>query len=154
MCEYLCDMYSHVEEEWLNFIHNSREFHAVNSLDNVNHDGNEQCNITLPAIFMDSRKWASEQTADSLALARTYGPPSFFITMTCNPEWPEILSQLQPGQHMTDSPVIVARAFKNRLQHLFHVLRTKMGNVVYLTSSNKFQKRGFPHSHIMIQVCV
>jgi hypothetical protein len=57
-CEYLCDMYSHVEEERLNFIHNSREFHAANTLDNVDHDGDEQCNITLPASFMGSRKWA------------------------------------------------------------------------------------------------
>jgi hypothetical protein len=152
-CEYLCDMYSRVEEERLKFIHNSRETLATDHFDDAEHDGDEQTNISLPASFMGSRKWASEQTADSLALARTYGPPSLFITMTCNPDWPEIVAQLLPGQHATDSPVVVARAFKNRLHRLFHILRTKIGDITYLTSSNEFQKRGFPHSHIVIQVC-
>ena len=149
-CEYLCDMYFRIEEERLKFIRRSKETYNADVLNKETVDDSE--NLKLPCSFMGSRKWVSEQTADSLALARTYGPPSFFITMTCNPNWPEIKSQLRPGQHAYDAPVIVARAFKLRLQRLLHLLKTKMGTVTYMTTSNEFQKRGFPHSHIVMQV--
>ena len=153
-CEYVCDMYSCVEEERLNFIQKSKQAFAQNVRNAVGGDEeqDEQMNVILPASFMGSRKWASEQTADSLALARTYGPPSLFITMTCNPEWPEISSRLEPGQDASDIPVIVARAFKNRLQRLCQILKTKMGTMTYMTSSIEFQKRGLPHCHIVVQV--
>ena len=151
-CEYVCDMYSRIEEERLNFIRRSKETLAREFADDIEQDNDEQANITLPASFMGSRMWASEQTADSLALARTYGPPSLFITMTCNPDWPEIKTALLPGQQACDAPVVVARAFKNRLQRLFHILRNKLGHITYMTSSNEFQKRGLPHSHIVLQV--
>jgi hypothetical protein len=150
-CEYLCDMYSRIEEECLNFIRGSNRGIAATKFDEE-HDDDSQ-NIDLPASFLGSQKWASEQTADSLTLARTYGPPLFFVTMTCNPDWPEIKSRLQPGQQAYETPTIVARAFKIRLQHLIHLLKTKMGTVVYITTSNEFQKRGYPHSHIVIKVC-
>jgi hypothetical protein len=42
--------------------------------------------------------------------------------------------------------------FKMRLQRLVHLLKTKMGTIVYITTSNEFQKRGYPHSHIIIKV--
>ena len=31
---------------------------------------------------------------DSMAVVRKFGAPSFFITMTCNPKWPEIVAAL------------------------------------------------------------
>ena len=68
-CKYLCDMYSQVEEEHLNFICGSKTTLAA---ENPSEDDNPDSeNIDLPASFLGSRKWASEQTADSLALART-----------------------------------------------------------------------------------
>jgi hypothetical protein len=145
-------MYSQIEEEWLNFIQQSRQSDSAESLDDNTLDDSE--NIELPCSFMGSRKWASEQTADSLALACTYGPPSFFITMTCNPDWPEIKSRLRPGQNAYEAPIVVACAFKNRLQRLMDILKTKMGSLTYMTTSTKFQMRGFPHSHIVVQVSI
>jgi hypothetical protein len=109
-------------------------------------------NIELPASFLGSRKWAFEQTADSLALTRAFGKPSYFFTMTCNPEWPEITARLQPGQNASDVPVVVARAFKIRLQHLLQILRTCFGRLVYMIKVIEFQKHGFPHAHIIAKV--
>ena len=147
-------MYSRVEEEHLNFIQKSKQAFSQNVRNTICGDDNEdkQINVILPASFMGSRKWASEQTADSLTLAHMYGPPSLFITMTCNPEWPEISSHLNAGQDASDIPVVVARAFKNRLQRLFQILKMKMGTMTYMTSSIEFQKRGLPHCHIILQV--
>ncbi|KIJ28404.1 hypothetical protein M422DRAFT_97316, partial [Sphaerobolus stellatus SS14] len=70
----------------------------------------------LPASFIGSRRWSSENTADGLALARVEGAPSFFITVTCNPDWPEIKVRLAPGQKASDIPIIIVRVFKQRLQ--------------------------------------
>lgn len=79
-------------------------------------------NIYLPSSFLGSNRWASEQIADSLAIAAKFGAPTFFITMTCNAKWPEIQSQLRPGQDYTDIPVIVARVFKRKLALLMKIL--------------------------------
>lgn len=140
--EYVCDMYSRIEEARLNFIRQSLK----SSSDQSSHVAE------LPASFIGSRRWASEQTADSLALARTYGKPSFFITMTFNPQWPEVKRCLRPGQSCSDQPVLMNRIFNLRLQRLMKVLRTKFGKVLYIIKVIEFQKRGFPHAHIIIKV--
>jgi hypothetical protein len=72
--------------------------------------------------------------------------------MTCNPDWLEIKSRLHPGQHAYEAPIVVAHTFKNHLQRLTDILKMKMGTLTYMTTSTEFQKRGFPHSHIVIQV--
>ncbi|KIJ27223.1 hypothetical protein M422DRAFT_113515, partial [Sphaerobolus stellatus SS14] len=70
----------------------------------------------LPASFIGSRRWSSENTADGLALTCVKGTPSYFVTFTCNADWPEIKSCLAPGQSASDIPIIVARVFKQCLQ--------------------------------------
>jgi hypothetical protein len=65
-------MYSRVEEEHFNFIHGSKRGIANTVEDVADDDDPESENIDLPASFLGSRKWAFEQIADSLALARTY----------------------------------------------------------------------------------
>jgi hypothetical protein len=139
-------MYSRIEEERLLYIKHNRLSPALSRNVETPHD------ITLPASFLGSRKWASEQTADSLAIARKYGRPSLFIMMTCNPEWPEIKCRLRPGQKTTDIPVVVICAFHERLKRLLNVLRNKFGHLIYMIKVIEFQKRGLPHSHIIIKV--
>lgn len=113
-------------------------------------------NIYLPASFLGSRCWATEQISDSLAIAAIYGPPTFFITMTCNTNWPEILSQLRPGQNFIDIPVVVIRVFKRKVALLEHALKTmfpQAGGLLYCIHSIEFQKRGLPHAHILLKFC-
>jgi Helitron helicase-like domain at N-terminus len=50
-----------------------------------------------------------------------FGPvakPDLFNTMTRNPYWDEIASQLLPGQTVQDRPDLVARVFKLKLKRL------------------------------------
>ena len=147
--EYLCDMYSRIEEERLQFVRRGRVHEALaHDFD----DQNETIDIRLPVSFLGSREWSSSETADALALAREYGPPSFFITMTCNSDWPEITERLRPGQNAYDVPTIVVRAFKSRLERLIHILNVKFGQLLYIIHIIEFQKRGFPHAHIVAKV--
>jgi hypothetical protein len=111
-------------------------------------------NICLPASFLGSKRWASEQISDSLAIAACHGNPTFFVTMTCNPEWAEVQSQLRLGQDYTDIPIVVVRVFKRKLALLLLTLKTmfvNVGRLVYCIHCVEFQKRGLPHSHILMK---
>jgi hypothetical protein len=147
--EYLCDMYSRIEEQRLQFIRRGRlhEGHAQDS--DVN---DESIDIRLPVSFLGSKEWSSSETSDALALAREFGSPSLFITMTCNSDWPEIVEKLRPGQTAYDIPTVVIRAFKARLERLLQILNTKFGQLLYIIHVIEFQKRGFPHAHVVAKV--
>ena len=112
----------------------------------------ESQNIYLPSSFMGSKRWAKEQIADSLTIASNLGNPTFFITMTCNSDWPEIKTRLRAGQDFSDIPSDVVRVFKQKLTLLEQTLKTifpHAGKVQYMIHSIEFQKRGLPHAHIL-----
>jgi Helitron helicase-like domain at N-terminus len=67
----------------------------------------------------------------------------FFITMTCNSDWPEITERLHPGQNAYDVPTIVIHAFKARLERLIHILNNKFGQLLYIIHIIEFQKKRF-----------
>jgi len=55
---------------------------------------------------------------DAVYIVSKLGKPDYFITMTCNPNWPEIKDSLLPvpGQAPADRPDLLSPDFK--LQHL------------------------------------
>jgi Helitron helicase-like domain at N-terminus len=101
---------------------------------------------------MGSQAWDSDQVTDALALARDLGKPSFFITMTSNPKWPEIVERLRPGQHFTDIPSVVYQAFHVRIQHLKAFIAHRFQRLVYMITVIEFQKRGLLYSHMLLKV--
>jgi hypothetical protein len=135
--EYLCDMYSRIEEERLQFIRRGR---IHESQEQVSDTEDDFIDIRLPVSFLGSREWSSSETADALALAREFGGPSIFVTMTCNCDWPEIVERLRPGQTAHDIPVIVDRVFKARLERLLRISNEKFGDILYVLHVIEFQK--------------
>ena len=89
---------------------------------------------------------------DGMARVRALGNPDLFITVTCNPQWPEITSSLLPGQTALDRPDIVARVFRLKLAAIKHHILNKriFGEVVAHCDTIEFQKRGLPHCHLLI----
>ena len=55
---------------------------------------------------------------DAMAIVQVHGKPTLFITITCNPRWPEILAALLPGQRPEDRPDLVARVFSIKLARM------------------------------------
>ncbi|GMF24192.1 unnamed protein product [Phytophthora fragariaefolia] len=51
-----------------------------------------------------------------MAIVREYGKPDAFITMTCNPNWVEIIVLLPDDQTAQDRPDIVARVWQLKLK--------------------------------------
>ena len=150
-CEYLMDMYCCTEEEWLSYIF--REQHHWKQ-EEQHDEENIDADIKLPASFIGSQAWTSEQTTDAMALRWKFGKPTFFGTMTFNPDWPKVCAQLCPGQTATDIPVVVAHTFKACLEKVLHLICTQFGTKVYLVKVVEFQKQGFPHAHMVLKVSV
>ncbi|XP_074375072.1 uncharacterized protein LOC141716794 isoform X1 [Apium graveolens] len=77
-------------------------------------------NIILPATFTGSKRYMSQYFKDSLAICRSIGHPTFFLTMTTNTKWPEIqrMLDLLPGVDVGDAPDVVARVFKMKVDQL------------------------------------
>ncbi|EJD34519.1 helicase [Auricularia subglabra TFB-10046 SS5] len=145
--EYLVDMFTRNIESRLAYIRAGqlaarREDAALMGVDIQS----EAENVFLPASFLGSNAWCSQQIADALTIAANCGVPTFFITMTCNPDWPEIREKLRPGQTWADVPIVVVRVFKQKLAVLLRTLKTMFPN-----AGKVFQKRGLPHCHILIK---
>ena len=149
--EYLCDMYLHIEEERLQFICRGHLQYA-HEIDCNSDLEDDSIDIRLPVSFLGSREWCSSEAADSLALAQEFRRASLFVTMTCDTDWPEIVECLHPGQTAYDVSVVIAHAFKCCLQQLLDILDSKFRTVIYMIHIIEFQKRGFPHAHIVLKV--
>jgi hypothetical protein len=158
LCKYLVDMHTRDIESCLIYIYNNhlrrQRQEATDSLLMGEEEISPNENIYLPASFLGSCRWTSEQVGDSLAIAAQCGEPTTFVTITCNPEWPEITSQLRPGQNWSDAPIVVVCVFKQKLRILLNALKTMFPNAgkpVYTIYCVEFQKRGLPHAHILIK---
>ena len=79
-----------------------------------------------------------------MAIVRSLGKPSLFITVTCNPAWEEVTRALLPGQRPENRPDVVARVFRLKLQGLLGDLTRDgvFGRVIGFLSVTEFQKRG------------
>ena len=106
----------------------------------------------LSSSYIGSPRWYNAQFQDAMAICRGFHKPDYFITMTCNPQWPDISSQLGETQTPQDRPDIVARVFNERKDRLLHYLTVAhvLGRTVAHLWVIEFQKRGLPHAHILI----
>lgn len=84
-------------------------------------------NVILPATFTGSQRYMNQYFKDSLAICRTIGHPSLFLTMTCNTQWPEIQEMLKhkPGVDVSNAPDVIARVFKLKLDQLIDLIKKK-----------------------------
>ena len=89
---------------------------------------------------------------DAMAIVRYCGKPDLFITMTCNPFWPDITAELLSHQTAQDRPELVSRVFNLKLKELLYDLKERkfFGRTVAFIHVIEFQKRGLPHAHILI----
>ncbi|PAA46684.1 hypothetical protein BOX15_Mlig000328g25 [Macrostomum lignano] len=79
-----------------------------------------------------------------------FGRPDLFLTMTCNPKWPEILAELLPGQTAVDRPDITARVFELKKKAFLNRLKSLFGDTLARVCSLEYQKRGLPHVHALL----
>ena len=88
---------------------------------------------------------------DALAINHFYEGGDLFVTMTANPNWPEIKDALFPGQSANKRPNLVVRVFHAKLTSLIkEIRRGVLGNQAAHLYTIEFQKCGLPHAHIIV----
>ena len=127
--EFYCDLYAQYESRLAAFHSSPRQqamyrcapYRAVH--DELQHDHRGHLNhlgkpMILPSSFVGSPRFYHQLYLDAMALPHRYHKPDLFITMTCNPCWPEISRAIPVRSHWRFHPDIVARVFMMK----FHAL--------------------------------
>jgi hypothetical protein len=105
----------------------------------------------LPSSFTGGDRFMQQLFQDSMAIVRYFGKPTFFITFTANPRWPEIDRELRNGLQPTDRPDIIARVFCLKVQELLADLKNGLlGPYAGHVYTIEYQKRGLPHMHLLL----
>jgi hypothetical protein len=88
---------------------------------------------------------------DAMMLPTHFSFPDLFLTMTCNPRWPEIVDNIPPGADGSLYVDVVARVFfaKWRALQADIVGAQVFGPVVAFCWRVEWQFRGWPHIHSM-----
>ncbi|SCZ95336.1 BZ3500_MvSof-1268-A1-R1_Chr11-2g03441 [Microbotryum saponariae] len=76
------------------------------------------CSVILSSTFKNRPRENTQHYQDAMACVVKYGKPSLFITVTCNPEWPEIKAALGPNDQACNRPDLIARVFEAKLNRL------------------------------------
>ncbi|XP_051791512.1 uncharacterized protein LOC127530003 [Erpetoichthys calabaricus] len=108
--------------------------------------------VILPSSFQGSPRNMQQHYQDAMAIVRKFVKPDLFITMTCNPKWTEITTNLMPWQRVEHRPDLVARVFRLKLNNLLEDIKNRSlsGTVKAIIHVIEFQKKGLPHAHILL----
>ena len=74
--------------------------------------------IILPASFIGGPRDMHHRYLDAMTLEQRFRKPDIFLTVTCNPRWPEILQELNPSKETHNIPDLVVRVFRVKLEEL------------------------------------
>ena len=107
--------------------------------------------VRLPSSFVGSARFYQQLYLDAMALPKKFGKPDLFITVTCNPNWPEIRNALPANSHWTHHRDIVERVFMIKLRSLTKdiVKQEIFGSVLAYVYRVEWQARGLPHAHML-----
>ncbi|KAH1060734.1 hypothetical protein GYH30_004272 [Glycine max] len=109
--------------------------------------------VILPSTFVGSPRYMDQLYFDGMTICNHVGFPNLFITLTCNPNWPEIRRVLAPlNLKATDRPDLISRVFRLKYEQMLFDLTKKhlLGKVVAYMHAIEFQKRGLPHVHLLL----
>ncbi|XP_074299985.1 uncharacterized protein LOC141631181 [Silene latifolia] len=158
--QYIVDMYVKIENTRLDFLRLSQDTIRADLYQGIldtlqlgeNCANNVGKRIILPPSFLGGPRDMRRRYLNAMALVQKYGKPDLFITMTCNPNWPEIKAELSPGEEAHNRSDLVARVFHAKLTMLRKQIKEKQifGEVAAMINVVEFQKRGLPHAHFLI----
>ena len=162
LTRYVVDIFAAADQMRLRWLEkNQDKFRAArfNNLEDAAADEPDNLDINdigqrvfLPSSYTGGPRYMHQCYQDSMAIARYYRKVDLFLTMTTNPQWPEILQALLPGQTAYDRPDLVARVFQLKKEALLNYITKHgiFGMTVAHVYTIEFQKRGLPHMHLLI----
>ncbi|XP_022856844.1 uncharacterized protein LOC111377922 [Olea europaea var. sylvestris] len=154
------DMYVKIETARLDYFRsNQKQIRAelyqgiVDSVQNGGTRGSKiGKKIVLPQTFTCGPRDMLKRYLDAMAIVQRYGKPDIFLTITCNPNLPEIMQELKHNDEVRNRPDLIARIFRAKLEGLKNDLYKEniFGSVVAHIYMIEFQKRGLPHAHLLL----
>ncbi|XP_035830876.1 uncharacterized protein LOC110866786 [Helianthus annuus] len=159
--QFLVDAYTMIESERLNFIRFQQQDLRSDTYKNIRklrYNGQQDLSkvgkrIFLPSSFTGGSRYMMQNYLDAMAICKWYGYPDFFITITCNPKWPEVQRFLKDTNlNPEDRPDILSRIFKIKLDSIGKDLKDRdlFGKASAVVYTIEFQKRGLPHAHMCL----
>lgn len=108
--------------------------------------------VVLPSTHIGSERYMRQKMQDIIAISNSIGHLDIFLTMTCNPRWPEMVNALLPGQKSRDRPDLSDRMLRMKLKLLLNYIKEEkpFGEVISEKSVIEFQKRGLVHAHVIL----
>ena len=157
--QYLVDAFTKIEGNEITYIRTHQAELCVESYQGLMDHEQQRANdedvnvgriVILPSTFQGSQRNMYQKFQDAMTIVTKYGKPDIFLTITANPNWPEIQENLLPHQCSNDRPF--SRVFLMKLKELLKDLleRNVLGKVVAFVYTIEFQKRGLPHAHIIL----
>ncbi|XP_009794570.2 uncharacterized protein [Nicotiana sylvestris] len=106
----------------------------------------------LPASFIGGPRDMRQRYMDAITLVQNFGKPDIFLTMTCNPSWPEIEEHLLVTDELQNRPDLISRVFRAKVEEMkIDILKRNIfGKVAAFVYTIEFQKHGLPHAHFLI----
>ncbi|XP_020990161.2 uncharacterized protein LOC110277354, partial [Arachis duranensis] len=159
--QYVVDNYVKIETGKLRWVRNRQKklrAELYQGLQDALHTGETNAEnvgrkrTILPSSFIGSRRDMTQRYEDGMAIVLKEGKPDIFLTMTCNPSWTEITTELNPVQTPQDRPDLTTRIFRAKFEQLKEDVITKgvLGKVKSYIYVTEFQKRGLPHVHMLL----
>ncbi|XP_074298906.1 uncharacterized protein LOC141629882 [Silene latifolia] len=143
--QFIVDMYVKIENTRLDFIRLNQDTIRADLYQGIldtlelgeNSTSNVGRRVILPPSFLGGPRDMRRRYLNAMALVQKYGKPDIFLTMTCNPNWIEIKTELAPGEQAHNRPDLVARIFHAKLTALRKEIMER-------------KKCGLPHAHFLI----
>ncbi|XP_035840374.1 uncharacterized protein LOC110914289 [Helianthus annuus] len=159
--QFLVDAYTMIESERLNHIRRQQKNLHCESFENLKRhkegglDSLSQTEkpVLLASSFTGGSRFMQQNYLDAMALCKWYGYLDFFITITCNPKWPEVKRFLKDSTiKAEDRPDILCRLFRMKLDSLTKDLKDSkfLRDINVVVYTVEFQKRGLPYAHICL----
>ncbi|XP_050878562.1 uncharacterized protein LOC127082372 [Lathyrus oleraceus] len=120
--------------------------------DGENNADNVGQRTILSSSFIRNKRDMTQRYQDGMAIVLNNGKPDIFLTMTCNPSWIEITSELGLHQTPQDRLDLLTRIFRSKFEQLKDDVINKgvLGRVKTYMYVTEFQKRGLPHVHMLL----
>ncbi|KAL7108698.1 hypothetical protein ACP275_06G128700 [Erythranthe tilingii] len=109
--------------------------------------------IIIPWSFIAGPRYMFNNFVVALEICNWIGFPTLFITITCNPQWPEIQRVLKDTNlRPEDRPDILCRVFKMKLDSMMIEIKKGriFGRIRAYVCTIEFQKRGLAHANILL----
>jgi hypothetical protein len=159
---YIVDMFASIDQSRLRYFQNNQpriRACLYSGLEDAAAEGDENIDLhtlgqrfILPSSYIGGPRHMQQRFQDSMAIARYYGQVDLFMTVTTNPQWPEITRELLPGQTSYDRPDLVSRVFQMKKTAIIDFIYKHgiFGTPVAYVYTIEFQKRGLPHMHLLL----